>query len=91
MNKNDLIGAVAQRTGLARKDVERMVHASIEILSEELADGEKIHIAGFGTFEVKERAARNGRNPMTGQRVLVAASRVPGFRAAQALKDRVAE
>ena len=91
MNKNELIAAVATRTGMAKKDAERIVLATFDTISEELAKGERVHLSSFGIFEVKEREAHAGRNPMTGERIQIAASRNPAFKAGKALKDRVAK
>ena len=91
MNKVELIAAVSERTGLSRKDAERVVLATFDTISDELARGERVQIAGFGIFEVKEREGHLGRNPMTGERIQIATTRNPGFRAGKALKDRVAK
>ena len=91
MNKTDLVAAVAQKTGLTKKDAERVVNATVETISENLVKGEKVQISGFGIFEVKEREARIGRNPHTKEEIHIPATRVPGFKASKALKDIVAK
>ena len=85
-NKQDLIAKVAEATELTKKDSAAAVDASIE---EFLAAGEKVQLIGFGNFEVRERAARQGRNPQTGEAISIAASKVPAFKAGKALKDAV--
>lgn len=89
MNKTELIAAMAEKTELPRKDVEAALKAFEDVVSEELQKGEKVQIVGFGTFEVSERAAREGRNPQTKEKIMIAASRTPKFKAGQALKDLV--
>ena len=89
MNKIELIGAVKDKTGLSGKDADKAVKAVFEAVTEALAKGEKVQLIGFGTFEVRERAAREGRNPQTGEAVKVAAAKVPAFKAGQALKNAV--
>ena len=89
MNKTQLIDVVANKTGLKKKDAEAAVVAPIESIEEALMSGEKVQLIGFGTFEVKERAARTGRNPATGETIEIAASKYPAFSASKALKDRV--
>ncbi len=87
MNKVELINAVAEKTGLTKKDADKAVAAVIASIEESLKAGEKVQLIGFGTFEVKERAARTGRNPQTGAAVEIAASKVPAFKAGAALKN----
>jgi len=87
MNKTELIAAVAERTELTKKDAEKVLKAFTDVVAEELKKGEKIQLVGFGTFEVSERAAREGRNPQTGETMKIAASRTPKFKAGKALKD----
>lgn len=87
MNKTELIAAVAERTELSRKDAEKALKAFTEVVEEELKKGEKIQVVGFGTFEVSERAEREGRNPQTGETMMIAASKTPKFKAGKALKD----
>ena len=89
MNKAELIGSVAEKAGIAKKDVEKAVNAVFAAIEEALAQGEKVQLVGFGTFEVRERAARTGRNPQTGEEIQIAATKVPAFRAGKALKDSV--
>ncbi|MCW6653166.1 HU family DNA-binding protein [Aerococcaceae bacterium NML210727] len=88
-NKADLVEKVAAKTNLTKKDVTAAVEALFEVIQEELAAGEKVQVIGFGTFEVRERAARKGRNPQTGKEIEIAASKVPGFKAGKALKDAI--
>lgn len=89
MNKTELIAAVAEKTGLNKKDAEAAVKAFTDVVSDELVKGEKIQLVGFGTFEVSERAAREGRNPKTGETMKIEASKTPKFKAGKALKDLV--
>ena len=88
-NKQDLIAEVAAKTGLTKKDSEKAVNAFGEVVTEFLAKGEKVQLIGFGTFETRERAAREGRNPQTGEAIKIAATVVPAFKAGTALKDAV--
>ena len=87
MNKAELVAAMAEKTGLSKKDAEAALKAFTDIVAEELKKGEKIQLVGFGTFEVSERAARTGRNPQTGAEMTIAASKSPKFKAGKALKD----
>lgn len=89
MNKTELVAAVAAAAELSKKDAEKAVNAAVECIANALVQGEKVQIVGFGTFETKERAARTGRNPVTGETIEIAASRVPTFKAGKALKDKV--
>ena len=89
MNKTELIAAIAEKTELSRKDAEKALKAFTEVVEEELKKGEKIQLVGFGTFEVSERAAREGRNPQTGETMQIAASKSPKFKAGKALKDAI--
>lgn len=89
MNKTELIAAVAERTELSKKDAEKAVKAFTDVVAEELVKGEKVQIVGFGTFGVSERAAREGRNPKTGEPMPIPASKMPKFSAGKALKDMV--
>ena len=91
MNKTELIAAAAEITGLTKKDTEKVLNAALESIAAALAQGDKVQISGFGSFEVKEREARVGRNPQTGEAMEIAASRIPAFKAGKALKDRVAK
>ena len=88
-NKQDLIAEVAAKTGLTKKDSEKAVNAFGEVVTEFLAKGEKVQLIGFGTFETRERAAREGRNPQTGEAIKIAATVVPEFKAGKALKEAV--
>lgn len=87
MNKTELVAAMAEQTNLSKKDAEAALKAFIDVVSEELKKGEKIQLVGFGTFEVSERAAREGRNPQTGETMEIKASKTPKFKAGKALKD----
>ncbi len=89
MNKTELVAAVATKADLSKKDAEAAVKAVLDAVSEALADGEKVALVGFGTFEVKERAARTGKNPRTGEAIEIPASKVPSFKAGAALKNAV--
>ena len=89
MNKTELIAAMAEQTQLSKKDAEAALKAFIDVVSEELKKGEKVQLVGFGTFEVSERAAREGRNPATGEIMTINASKTPKFKAGKALKDMV--
>jgi DNA-binding protein HU-beta len=89
MNKTELVKVVAEQAELTQKDAAKAVDALIEIISETLSQEEKIQLIGFGTFEVRERAARKGRNPQTGEEIEIAASKVPAFKAGKALKEAV--
>ena len=90
MNKTELIAAVAAKSGSTKKDAEKAVNAAIDAVSEALAAGNSIQIAGFGTFEVRERAEKQGRNPRTGEAITVPAAKVPAFKAGRGLKEAVA-
>ena len=87
MNKAELIAAVAEKSGLSRKDSEKAVNAAFDTITESLVNGEKVALVGFGAFEVKERAARVGRNPRTKEDITIPASRVASFKVGKALKD----
>ena len=87
MNKTELIAAISTKAGLTKKDAEKVLKAFTDTVTEELKKGEKVQIVGFGTFEVSERAARDGRNPSTGEPMSIAASKAPRFKAGKALKD----
>ncbi len=89
MNKNELISSVAEMAGLSKKDTEKVLKAFTDTVTEELRQGGKVQMVGFGTFEVSERAARDGRNPRTGEPMPIEASRTPKFRAGKALKDAI--
>ena len=87
MNKTELIAAVAEKSHLTKKDAESALKAFTDVVAEELKKGEKVQLVGFGTFEVSERAAREGRNPQTGETMKIEASKTPKFKAGKALKD----
>lgn len=87
MSKTELVAAIAEKTGLTKKDSEAAVNAFIGTVTEQLKKGEKVQLIGFGTFEVSERAARTGRNPQTGAEMTIAASKAPKFKAGKALKE----
>lgn len=89
MNKTELVAAIAAETGLSKKDAEAALKAFIDVTTKELKKGKKIQLVGFGTFEVVERAAREGRNPQTGKAMKIKASKAPKFKAGKALKDAV--
>ncbi len=91
MNKAELINAVAEKAGLSKKDTELAVSAVIDVITAALKKGDKVQLVGFGGFEVKERAARTGRNPKTKEPIKIPASKVPVFKAGKALKDAVAK
>lgn len=90
MTKSELIDRVAEKTNLTKKDAGLAVDALLDTVTETLSAGERVQIVGFGTFEVRERAARRGRNPQTGQEIEIAARKVPAFKAGKALRDSVA-
>ena len=87
MNKTELITIAAENAGLTKKDTERVLNAAIDAITAALVAGDKVQVSGFGIFEVKEREARMGRNPHTGEAMEIAASKVPGFKASKTLKD----
>lgn len=87
MTKAELIAAVAAKTDFSKKDVDEVVNTVLNTIGEELAAGGKVQLVGFGTFEVRERAAREGKNPATGEVIQIAASKAPAFKAGKALKD----
>ena len=89
MNKTELIAAVAEAAEVSKKDSEKVLKAFVDVVTEELKKGEKVQLVGFGTFEVSERAAREGRNPQTGETMTIEASKSPKFKAGKALKDVV--
>ncbi len=90
MNKNELINAVAERANLTKKDSEAAVSAMLEAISDALCEGDKVQLVGFGSFEVKKREARVGRNPKTKEPIEIPATKVPVFKAGKLLKDNVA-
>lgn len=87
MNKTELVAAMAEQTNLSKKDAEAALKAFVDVVSEELKKGEKVQLVGFGTFEISERAAREGRNPQTGETMQIKASKTPKFKAGKSLKD----
>ena len=89
MNKTQLIEAVVAKANIKKKDAEAAVNALTDVIAEALKAGDKVQLVGFGTFEVKARAARDGRNPKTGEKITIAASKHPTFAAGKALKDSV--
>ena len=89
MNKTELVAAVAEKTGMSKKDSEKAVNAAFDSITEALVAGEKVQLVGFGAFEVKERSARIGRNPKTKESIEIPASRVASFKVGKALKDAV--
>ncbi len=89
MNKTELINAVAAKAEISKKDADKAVAAVFAAVEEALVKGEKVQLIGFGTFEVKERAARTGHNPKTGEAIEIAAAKVPSFKAGAALKNAV--
>lgn len=89
MNKAELVSAVAEKADISKKDAEKAVKAVFDVIEESLVQNEKVQLVGFGTFEVKERAERTGRNPQTKETIVIPAAKVPGFKAGKALKDAV--
>ena len=91
MNKSDLIAAMAAKTGSTKKDAEATLNAFVDVVTESLVKGDKVQLVGFGSFEVRKRAARKGRNPQTKEEIKIPASKAPVFKAGKALKDLVNE
>ena len=91
MNKTELVAAIAEKTDLTKKDAELALTAVVESITEALEKGDKVQLIGFGSFEVKNRAARTGRNPKTKEAIEIPASKYPVFKAGKALKDKVGE
>ena len=91
MNKPELIAAVAEKADLSKKDAEAAITATVDAIAEALTQGEKVQLVGFGSFEVKTRAARVGRNPRTGEEIPISEAKLPVFKAGKALKDAVAQ
>jgi len=89
LNKSDLVSAVAVKADMSKKDAEKVVTQVFQVIEESLAANEKVQLVGFGTFEVKERAERIGRNPQTKESITIPASKIPTFKAGKALKDAV--
>ena len=90
MNKVELIAQIAEKSGLSKKDAEKALAAVIDTITEAVSNGDKVQLVGFGSFEVKQREARVGRNPKTKEAIEIPATRVPVFKAGRALKDSVA-
>ena len=91
MNKAELINAVAAAADVSKKDAEAVIVATVDAITQALSEGERVQLVGFGSFEVKKRAARTGRNPKTKEAIEIAASKYPVFKAGKALKDKVGE
>ena len=91
MNKTDLVNAVAEKADFSKKDADKAVAAVLDSITDALAQGDKVQIVGFGTFEVRARAEKQGRNPKTGEAMIVPASNLPAFKAGKALKEAVAK
>lgn len=89
MNKTELVAALAEKTGVRKKDTDNTINAFTEVIIEALKRDGKVQLPGFGTFEVRERAARTGRNPHTGEAIEIAAAKVPAFKPGKALKDAI--
>ena len=89
MNKTELVAAVAEQADISKKDAEKVLKAFVDVVTEEMKKGEKVQLVGFGTFEVSEKAAREGRNPQTGKTMKIEACKAPKFKAGKALKDAV--
>jgi len=89
LNKAELVSAVAEKADMSKKDAEKAVSAVFATIEQSLAQSEKVQLVGFGTFEVKDRAERTGRNPQTKEAILIPAAKVPGFKAGKALKDAI--
>ena len=89
MNKSDLIAAIAAKTGSTKKDAEATLNAFVDVVTDSLVKGDKVQLVGFGSFEVRKRAARKGRNPQTKEEIKIPASKAPVFKAGKALKDMV--
>lgn len=91
MNKAQLVAAIADKAGLSKKDAEKAMNAVFDEITGALKKGDKVQLVGFGSFEVRERAARKGRNPQTKTEIVIPASKLPVFKAGKALKDAVAK
>ena len=89
MNKTELVAAIAEQAGISKKDAEKALKAFTDVVTEELKNDGKVQLVGFGTFESKARAAREGKNPQTGAKIQIAACKVPAFKAGKAFKDAV--
>ena len=91
MNKTELIAAVAEKTGLTKKDADRVIAATFETISNAMAEGDKVQVSGFGIFDVKKREARTGHNPRTKETIQIPATKLPAFKASKTLKDLIAK
>ena len=91
MNKTELVAALTEKTGLTKKDAERVINATLDTITASLVAGDRVQLSGFGIFEVKQREARVGRNPRTKEAIEIPASRQPVFKASKSLKDAIAE
>ncbi len=89
MNKTELVATIAEKAEISKKDAERALNAFTDTVSDALREGDKIQLVGFGTFEVSERAERTGRNPQSGETMVIPASKIPKFKAGKALKDAI--
>lgn len=89
MNKTDLVQTVAQRTGVTKKEVAQVVETVFDVIQESLSQGDKVQLVGFGNFEIRQRAARKGRNPQTGEEIEIAASKIPAFKAGKSLREGI--
>ena len=89
MNKTELIAAIAEKAGVSKKDAEKVVNATVEVITDAMAKGDKVALTGFCSFEVRERAEREGKNLHTGEKIKIAACKVPAFKAGKALKEAV--
>ena len=89
MNKSELIAAVAAKADFKKTEAEKAVNAVVDAITDAMIEGDKVQLVGFGTFEVRERAAREGKNPQTGEKISIPASKVPAFKAGKAFKDAV--
>jgi len=91
MNKTELVAAAAEKAGMTKKDTEAVIKTAFEMIEAALVGGEKVQLIGFGTFEIRERSARQGKNPRTGETVTIPAARVPVFKAGKALREAVSK
>jgi DNA-binding protein HU-beta len=89
MNKSELVSAIAEKAAITKKDSEKFIQAFVDVVTEELGNGGKVQLVGFGTFDVADRKAREGRNPQTGKPMTIPASKAPRFKVGKALKDAV--
>lgn len=89
MNKTELVAAIAEKTTLSKKDTELVLKAFVDVVTEQLQNGDKVQLTGFGTFEVAKREQREGKNPLTGDKMVIPAANVPKFKAGKGLKDEV--